>query len=242
MGLPLQLVLFLRGPFLRFRRRAALLITAVPKPRRALLAVVLALTALSAVAPPTAMAARGPLASASSYRLCRQPLGYAPKNGGYALIIEQMRVQRITCRRAAKIGGAYYAGDPVPPGWSCSYSEADYLTHCRYRSSRHAFRFAFGGDAGRAQISAVRTCRGNHDAEGLATILSVRNMSCAGAVGALERGDFLSKNPIGLGAKAKIGGFRCRVYEDDTPPGPSDVDEKLRCVHGRKAFRYRYAV
>jgi len=212
--------------------------------RRALLPAVLTLTALDALALefPDVVAARGPVSSASSYRLCRQPLGYAPKNGGYGLIIERMHVQRITCRRAARIGGAFYASDPMPPGWSCAYSDADYFTRCRYRSSRHAFRFVFGGDAGRAQLSGARDCQENHDAQGLATILEVGNMSCAGAVRALEHGDFLSKNPIGLGATAKIGGFRCRVYEDDTPPGPSDVDEKLRCVHGRKSFRYRYAV
>lgn len=52
----------------------------------------------------------------------------------------------------------------------------------------------------------------------------------------------MHKTPIGLGARAMIDGFRCHVYEDDTPPGPSDVDEKIRCARGSKAFRYRYAV
>lgn len=94
----------------------------------------------------------------------------------------------------------------------------------------------------RAAASTVRDCGPGHHVSFLATVLSVRNMSCDGAEQILERGKFMEKTPIGLGAKAKIGGFRCHVYEDDTPPGPSDVDEKIRCVHGRKAFRYRYAV
>lgn len=111
--------------------------------------------------PPSIQAslAHGPTASASSFRRCAKPLGYTPKNGGYGLIIEKMHVQRITCNRAAKIGGAFYAGDPMPKGWTCGYSEADYFTHCRYRSSRHAFRFVFGGDAGRTSTDAQASSR-----------------------------------------------------------------------------------
>ncbi|HEX6688497.1 MAG TPA: hypothetical protein VF085_07510 [Solirubrobacterales bacterium] len=86
-----------------------------------------------------------PVASASSLKACKRPLGYAPKNGGFGLIIEKMHVQRIGCEKAAMIGGAYIAGDPVPAGWHCRQATR---TSCRYRHSRRKFRFQFGGDAG----------------------------------------------------------------------------------------------
>ncbi len=85
------------------------------------------------------------LARRSAARDCG-PLGYAPKNGGYSLIIEDMRVWRIGCAKAARLGGAYLAGDPVPASWRC---QQGVRTACRYRHSRRRFSFIFGGDAGR---------------------------------------------------------------------------------------------
>jgi len=87
----------------------------------------------------------GATAQASSAKNCG-PLGYAPKNGGYSLIIGDMRVRRIGCAKSARIGGAYLAGAPVPAGWRC---QQGLRTACRYRHSQRRFSFVFEGDAGR---------------------------------------------------------------------------------------------
>jgi hypothetical protein len=82
-------------------------------------------------------------------RKCDSPLGYGPKGGGWALILDFMRVRGVSCRRAAKIGGAFIARDPIPPGWHCHYLEDPAgWTSCRYRHSTRLLKFAFGGDAG----------------------------------------------------------------------------------------------
>jgi hypothetical protein len=86
-------------------------------------------------------------AASASYKSCPELMGYAPKNGGYGFIIELMRVHRVGCERAAKTGGAFYAGDPMPPGWRCQ-TGGDAWTSCRFRHSHRKFRFIFGGDAG----------------------------------------------------------------------------------------------
>lgn len=71
---------------------------------------------------------------------------YAPKSGGFGLILERVRAHRISCAGAARIGGAYYAGDPIPAGWRCATSDAEYWTACVH--GRRRLRFFFGGDAG----------------------------------------------------------------------------------------------
>ncbi len=106
---------------------------------------------LTADARPRDLAGSAVPATASALKKCSGPLGYSPKNGGYGLIIEDMRVQRINCKRAAEIGGEFYAGDPMPHGWHCQYPNGASATHCRYRHTHRRFSFIFGGDAGRAK-------------------------------------------------------------------------------------------
>jgi hypothetical protein len=79
---------------------------------------------------------------------CRSPLVYAPKSGGYGLILDDLQVARVACRRAVKIGGAYTAGEPMPTGWHCAFSKSDSRTRCGFKRSRRRFSFLFEGDAG----------------------------------------------------------------------------------------------
>lgn len=90
--------------------------------------------------------------------------------------------------------------------------------------------------------AAVRSCSLEVDSPPLVTILSVRNMSCHGAARYYLRHDGSQNVPLRKGEVTRIGDFRCRVYEDLTPPGPSDSDVRIRCSHGRRAFRFEYAV
>lgn len=71
---------------------------------------------------------------------------YAPRSGGFALILGRLRAHRVSCSTAARIGGAYYAGDPIPDGWRCATSDSEYWTACVH--GRHRLRFFFEGDAG----------------------------------------------------------------------------------------------
>ena len=71
---------------------------------------------------------------------------YNPKGGGYALILEQLRVHRVSCIRAAKIGGASIVGDPMPRGWKCKTGYS--ATSCHNHGGKRRFKFVFGGDAG----------------------------------------------------------------------------------------------
>jgi hypothetical protein len=71
---------------------------------------------------------------------------YAPRSGGFALILERLRAHRVSCSAAARIGGAYYAGDAIPRGWRCATSDAEHWTACV--RGRRRLRFFFGGDAG----------------------------------------------------------------------------------------------
>jgi hypothetical protein len=67
----------------------------------------------------------------------------------------------------------------------------------------------------------------------LATILSVRNMSCGAARGVVRRHG-RSANPGGVGSKFRLGVFTCRVYF------VLEEDNKARCVSGHRAFRVDY--
>jgi hypothetical protein len=73
---------------------------------------------------------------------------YEPHSGGYALIIDDLRVRRVPCRLAVKVGGAYMARDPMPAGWRCAVSSVDHRTYCAFKGSRRRFVFNFEGDAG----------------------------------------------------------------------------------------------
>ena len=104
-----------------------------------------------------------------------------------------------------------------------------------------AFIVATGGFPTTAAAN-VRACSVTVDAPPLVKILSVRNISCQGAAGYYVRHDGSQNVPVQKGEVKRIGEFRCRVYQDLTPPGPSDSDLRIRCSHGRKAFRFEYAV
>lgn len=91
--------------------------------------------------------APAPAARAAGHR-CHSPMLYEPRSGGYALIIDDLRVRRVSCRLAVKVGGAYTARDPMPAGWRCGVSSVDYRTYCAFMGSRRRFNFNFEGDAG----------------------------------------------------------------------------------------------
>jgi hypothetical protein len=78
---------------------------------------------------------------------CRDGLLYAPRNGGFALIVDDLRVHGISCRRGLGIAGASAAGEPLPGAWTCHYDSERLLTACR-RDRRHSLTYVFGGDAG----------------------------------------------------------------------------------------------
>ena len=84
-------------------------------------------------------------------------------------------------------------------------------------------------------------CRGrNGDTGGIGHILSVKGLRCLDARGyyARNRGD--SYMPIRKGRTTRFGSFKCRVYRDLTPPGPSDVWVYVLCERGRQTFRVNY--
>jgi hypothetical protein len=85
-------------------------------------------------------------AHAASFRSCNPNLLYAPKNGGYGLIVRDLHVRRVSCPRGLRIGGGYLAGDGIPKGWGCH--EGFPWTKCRYRHTHRMLRFIFEGDAG----------------------------------------------------------------------------------------------
>ncbi|HKG04764.1 MAG TPA: hypothetical protein VKB03_16450 [Conexibacter sp.] len=67
-------------------------------------------------------------------------------------------------------------------------------------------------------------------------------MTCSGAYGFYRRHHGDQHVPISKGEVTYIGRFACHVYQDLTPPGPSDSWVRVRCARGRKAFRLEYAV
>lgn len=92
--------------------------------------------------------------------------------------------------------------------------------------------------------SGVKSCPGRpgYPTDGVASILSVRSMSCGEAARYYRRHDGDQHTPIQAGRVRQIGKFRCAVYQDLTPPGPSDTWVRVRCVHSAQAFRYEYGV
>ena len=127
----------------------ALAMTAIRAITVTLIVLVAALLLPSTAPGASAVAAEAePLATASSLHSCKERFYlYEPRSGGYALIIEKLHVQRIACKKAANIGGAYIARDYIPVGWHCATNRRG-TTACHYKHSRHKFRFVFGGDAG----------------------------------------------------------------------------------------------
>jgi hypothetical protein len=67
----------------------------------------------------------------------------------------------------------------------------------------------------------------------VATILSVRDMRCRGALGVVRRHG-RAANPGGVGSHFRLGVFSCRVYF------VLEEDNKARCVSGHRAFRVDY--
>jgi hypothetical protein len=104
-----------------------------------------ALLALAAVATTTLLlVVAGPAGAATRSCGSRERL-YAPKAGGFALIISRLRVSRITCVRAVKIAGAASGGEGLPAGWHC-HSAPGGRSVCSWR--RVVVSWIFGGDAG----------------------------------------------------------------------------------------------
>jgi len=73
-------------------------------------------------------------------------------------------------------------------------------------------------------------------------ILSARGMSCGQATRYYQRHNGDQHVPISTGKVTHIGSFTCRVYQDLTPPGPSDTWVRIRCTRGARAFRLEYGV
>jgi hypothetical protein len=107
-----------------------------------------------------------------------------------------------------------------------------------------AMAAAFACAAPAAAASNVYTCPGRPglDTGGIGSILSVRNMTCAQAASYYRRHRGDQHVPISTGVVKYIGKFRCSVYQDLTPPGPSDTWVRIRCTHSRQAFRVEYGV
>jgi hypothetical protein len=93
-----------------------------------------------------------------------------------------------------------------------------------------------------AASAGVRSCPRRADQPTIGQILSVRNMTCSGAYAYYRRHHGDQHVPISKGQVTHIGRFACHVYQDLTPPGPSDTWVRIRCVHGSKAFRLEYGV
>jgi hypothetical protein len=87
-----------------------------------------------------------PADAAAALRPCNPSLVYAPKGGGYGVIISRLHVRGISCRRGLRIGGAYLDGDHVPKGWVCQ--EGHPWVSCRYRPTYRMLRYIPEGDAG----------------------------------------------------------------------------------------------
>lgn len=95
-----------------------------------------------------ALVAFGAVASAdaaATTKSCRSPSLYPPKNGGFALIIEHLKVKGVTCARGVTIAGAHSAGDASPSGWKCR-DHGIKPTVCMRARAR--VTYVSGGDAG----------------------------------------------------------------------------------------------
>jgi hypothetical protein len=91
---------------------------------------------------------------------------------------------------------------------------------------------------------AVRSCSQSAQSGSttIGRILSVRGMTCAAAARYYARHQGDRHVPIAKGKVTHIGTFTCRVYQDLTPPGPSDTWVRIRCSSGQRAFRLEYGV
>jgi hypothetical protein len=97
---------------------------------------------------------------------------------------------------------------------------------------------------GTGAASVVHTCPGRFGQAtgGVGRILSVRDITCVQAARFYRRHHGDQHVPISKGAVGHVGKFTCVVYQDLTPPGPSDTWVRIRCTHSRQAFRLEYAV
>ena len=88
-----------------------------------------------------------------------------------------------------------------------------------------------------AASAAVRSCPSSTFVRGrlaaVATILSVRDMRCATALGFVRRYG-AAAHPGRVGSRFRLGSFSCTVYF------VLEEDNKARCVRGRRAFRVDY--
>jgi hypothetical protein len=88
-----------------------------------------------------------------------------------------------------------------------------------------------------AASAAVRSCPSSTFVRGrlaaVATILSVRDMRCATALGFVRRYG-PAAHPGRVGSRFRLGSFACTVYF------VLEEDNKARCVRGRRAFRVDY--
>jgi hypothetical protein len=85
--------------------------------------------------------------------------------------------------------------------------------------------------------ASVRSCPSSAFVRGrlaaVATILSVRDMSCRTALVVVRRHGRAAR-PGGVGSTFRLGRFTCRVYF------VLEEDNKARCVDGGRAFRVDY--
>lgn len=92
-----------------------------------------------------------------------------------------------------------------------------------------------------AASATVRDCH-TYAGDSPGWVTSVRNMSCAAAARSWDRGHGDQHVALKTGGHFRVGAFRCVTYANHTPPGPSDANVLVRCVSGRRAFRFDYAV
>lgn len=90
--------------------------------------------------------------------------------------------------------------------------------------------------------AAVVTCNQTKVGSDVGLMLSARGMSCRSAAVYYHRHRGDNHVPIHTGIVRHIGRFACRVYQDLTPPGPSDTWVRIRCVSGRQAFRLEWGL
>jgi hypothetical protein len=89
--------------------------------------------------------------------------------------------------------------------------------------------------------AAGRRCH-TYPSSGPGEVTYAHNMSCRAAAEAWTAGDGSQQVSLHKGGRFHVGRFRCVTYADHTPPGPSDSDVLVRCLDGRRSFRFEYAV
>jgi hypothetical protein len=83
-------------------------------------------------------------ASIAARRVCSRETTVEPSTGGYAIIIDNLRVSRISCAAGLKVAGRDAGRGRSPGGWNCSTRFP--TTTCRRGQQR--VQFSLGGDAG----------------------------------------------------------------------------------------------